>query len=152
MSENDVIFIRGAIGFHSVGINGPYNRISVTLSKDGYAVYGKLGDASMCIEHYGGKWQVKSVCRKGRNRCFAYVTGGCALEACASRVWKVAHETGYDVQSNVEIVTGLDAEREVSDCCMRPQQRTNQFSPPGPPTLLPPPPCESDVLGFCAGR
>ena len=137
MSENDVIFIRGAIGFHSVGINGPYNRISV--SKDGYAVYGKLGDASMCIEHYGGKWQVKTVSRKGSNVCFAYVTGGCALEACALRAWKVGNGTGYDVQSSVEIVTGLDAEREVSDCCMCPQQRTNQF-PPGARTSHPPPP------------
>jgi hypothetical protein len=144
MSENDVIFIRGAIGFHRVGINGPYNRISV--SKDGYAVYGKLGDASMCIEHYGGKWQIKSVFVKGCNYCFAYVTGGCALEACSSRAWKeVENEAGYDFKSSVNIVTGPDAEREVSGCCIRPQQCTNHFPPSAP---LPP----RDALGLCAGR
>jgi hypothetical protein len=139
MSENDVICIRGAIGWHSVGINGPYKRISV--SKGGYAVYGKCGDASMCIEHIGGTWQVKSVYRKGRMECFAYVTGGCALEACTSRVWIVVDGNAWVDQASVKIATGPDAERQVSGCCMRPQQRTNL-------SLLPLP---CDALGFCAG-
>ena len=127
MSENDVVFISGATGQYSFRINGPYDRTSET--RHGYAVYGKRGDASMCIEHYGGLWGVKSVSAKGSGGCFAYVTGGCALEACTSRVWKV-HD-GYTLgdQASVKIATGPDVEREVSGCCMRPQQRTTTPAP-----------------------
>ena len=133
MSGNNVVFISGATGQYSFGINGPYDRTSET--RHGYAVYGKRGDASMCIEHYGGRWQVKAVSSKGSDRCSAYVTGGCALEACTSRVWKVFDGKAYVNQSSVRIATGADAEREVSGGCMRPQQSTNH----SPPSLSPPP-------------
>ena len=113
-----------------------------------YSVYifplGICVDASMCIEHYGGKWQVKTVSSKGTDAAVAYVTGGRALEACATCVWSVLDGNTKVDQSSVKIVTGPDAEREVSGCCMHPQQRTNQ-SPP-----LPPLPC--DALCFCAGH
>jgi hypothetical protein len=133
MSENDVVFISGATGQYSFGINGPYDRTSET--RYGYAVYGKRGDASMCIEHYEGRWQVKSVSSKGGGGWFASVAGGCALEACASRVWKVFDGNALVNQASVKIATGADAEREVSGGCMRPQQSTNH----SPPSLSPPP-------------
>ena len=126
------LVISGATGRWAEGING-YFAATQEKGLDGRVVYGKCGDASMCIEHYGGRWQVKPVPDKGSNGCFAHVTGGCALEACTSRVWKVHDGYQYVNQASVKIATGADAEREVSGCCMRPQQSTNH-SPPSPST------------------
>ena len=102
MSEGGVVFISGATGVYSAGINGTYDRTGE--SSGGYAVYCKRGDGSMCIEHYVGKWQLKSVSLKGTNTYFAYVTGGCALEACTSRVWKVSNGITWHDQPSVEAV------------------------------------------------
>ena len=128
------MFISGATGPLAVKINGFY---APTQEKglDGRVVYGKCGDGSMCIEHYAGKWQVKRVSNKGTYACFARVTGGCALEACTSRVWRVGNGKTFEDQPSVKAVTGADAEREVSGGCMRPQQSTNH----SPPSLSPPP-------------
>jgi hypothetical protein len=133
MSEGGVVFISGATGDCGALINGTYDRTGE--SSDGYAVYSKRGDHSMCIEHNAGDWQVKRVSSKGTNATFAYVTGGCALEACTSRVWRVENSNTWNDQPSVKAVTVADAEREVSGRC----------NPPSPS-----PPC--DTLRFCAGR
>ena len=82
------VFISGAGGMYSAGINGFYT-VTEEKSCDGRVVLSKRGDASMCIEHYAGRWQVKDVSWKGTRACMACVQGGCALEDCTSRVWKV---------------------------------------------------------------
>jgi hypothetical protein len=87
MSAGAVVFISGATGPKAAGINGPYDRTGEISG--GYAVYSKRGEPSMCIEHRDGRWQLKPVSDKRKNGCFAYVAGGCALEDCASRVWRV---------------------------------------------------------------
>ena len=116
MSEGGVVFISGATGVHSAAINGTYDRTREI--RGGYAVYSKRGDGSMCIEHHAGHWQVKAVSDKGKYASFAYVTGGCALEACTSRVWEVCNgNTTFEDQPSVKAVTGADAEREVSGGC-----------------------------------
>ena len=115
MSENDVVFISGATGQYSFRINGPYDRTSET--RHGYAVYGKRGDASMCIEHYGERWQVMS-----SSQFVAYVAGGCALAACTSRQWKVWDDKTFSDAPGVKMVTGAEAERKVSGCCLRAHQ------------------------------
>ena len=110
------VLVSGATGGWAGAINGWF---APTQEKglDGRVVYGKCGDGSMCMEHYAGKWQVKPVSSKGTNVRFAYVTGGCALEACTSRVWTVLNGKTFDDQPSVKAVTGADAEREVSGGC-----------------------------------
>ena len=122
------VFISGATGPNAAKVNGFY---APTQEKglDGRVVYGKCGDASMCIEHRGGRWQVKYVSKKGSTTCDASVAGYCALEACASRVWRVWNGSTREDQASVKIATGPDVEREVSGCCMRPQQRTTTPAP-----------------------
>ena len=126
------LVISGATGPWAEGING-FFAATQEKGSDGRVVYGKCGDASMCIEHYGGKWQVTTVSYKGTDGAFANVTGGCALEACTSRVWRVDDGEALVNQASVKIATGADAEREVSGGCMRPQQSTNH----SPPSLSP---------------
>ena len=122
------LVISGAIGSRAEGING-YFAATQEKGLDGRVVYGKCGDASVCIEHRAGAWQVKDVSDKGSAVCHAYVTGGCALEACTSRVWRVYDGKAHVDQASVKIATGPDVEREVSGCCMRPQQRTTTPAP-----------------------
>jgi hypothetical protein len=108
------LFIEGVKGKQS-GMNGGYY---VTGEKsEGYDVYGKVGDDSLCIEHFRGRWQVKLVSDKGTNAADASVPGGCALEACTSRVWNVGDGTAFLPQPSVKMLFGADAEREVSCRC-----------------------------------
>jgi hypothetical protein len=124
------VFISGATGDRAGAINGPY---SPTQEKgaDGRVVNGKDGDASMCIEHFGGEWQVdasmciehiggqwrvKHVEDKGKSACLGSVHGGCALEDCASRAWKLSDK--LTDQPSVKIVTGAKTEREVGRPCI----------------------------------
>ena len=104
MSAGPVVFISGATGLSAAVINGPYDRTGAISG--GYAVYSKRGDPSMCIEHQGGRWQVKDVSNKGKSACKAYVAGGCALEDCTSRVWKVGNGKEFDDQPSVKMATG----------------------------------------------
>ena len=80
--------ISGATGAKAAAINGV---LEPTQEKglDGRVLYCKRGDGRVCMEHFAGKWQVKSVSMKGKNSCYASVAGGCAAEACTSRIWKV---------------------------------------------------------------
>ena len=132
----DTVLVSGATGDMAEAINGLF---APTQEKglDGRVVYGKCGDGSMCIEHYAGEWQVRAVSSKGTKGSIARVTGGCALEACTSRVWRVGNEKTFEDQPSVKAVTGADAEREVSGGC------TTHPPPPSPPC---------DALRFCAGR
>ena len=69
------VFISGAAGLHSARINGFYT-VTEEKSSDGRVVLSKRGDASMCIEHFAGVWQVKRVSSKGTNAYIAGVQGG----------------------------------------------------------------------------
>jgi len=112
-SRAGLVFISGAQGASSV--NGFWR--ATAERQGGRVVYVKVGDASndrYCIEHFGGKWQLKRVTHKGQNLCTAYVPGGCALEACTSRVWSVSDGETCVPQSSVKMLCGADAEREVS--------------------------------------
>ena len=114
------VFISGAAGMYSAGINGFYT-VTEEKSCDGRVVLSKRGDASMCIEHFAGRWQVKEVSGKGTNVCMASVQGGCALEDCTSRVWKVDDgipENPLVEQPSVKMATGSEAERQVSGGCI----------------------------------
>jgi hypothetical protein len=116
MSAGAVIFISGATGLNSAAVNGPFDRTSETSG--GYAVYSKRGDASVCIEHRGGLWQVKDVSHKDTTVVWAYVASDCALQDCASRVWKVLDGiTWFDqmLQASVKLATDSEAERQVCD-------------------------------------
>jgi hypothetical protein len=115
------VFISGATGPFAAAINGFYG-VTEEKSLDGHLLLIKRSDPSMCIEHYRRKWQVKPVSDKGKDQCKAYVAGGCALEDCASRVWKVDDGKGFDDQPSVKMATGSEAERQVSGGCMRATQ------------------------------
>jgi hypothetical protein len=86
-------FISGAFGPHAARINGFYV-VTEEKSLDGSLVLSKRGDPSVCIEHRSGWWEVKDVSDKGRNLCWACVEGGCALEDCTSRMWRVRDREG----------------------------------------------------------
>ena len=149
MSAGDVVFISGATGHNVSAINGAYDRTSKVCG--GYALYAKRGDASTCIEHYGGQWQVKPVSSKGKDAAWAYVAGGCGLEACTSRVWKLDRDPGKGVWNDapsVKLVAGAEAERQVRGGCLRARQHAlppqlQPFHPPSHPSPLPCPlfPC-----------
>jgi hypothetical protein len=81
-------------------------------SLDGRAVYFKCGDGNLCIEHFHGMWQVKSVSDIHKNESMGFVTGGRALEACMSRNWCVRNtEAGYKHGGSVKLVTQAHVER-----------------------------------------
>ena len=119
MSSGDVIFISGATGLFSSGINGPYDRTAE--SRGCYNVFAKRGDGSVCVEHHDGSWNVRHVSDKGSAQALARVIGYCLLEDCASRVWSVLDMKCY-VDQPVTIVSGADAVRQVT---------------PAPPPALP---------------
>jgi hypothetical protein len=112
VSEALVLFISGATGVNAASINGVYDRTSETSG--GYALYRKRGDGSVCMEHFGGKWQVKLVSSKGTASCYAYVAGGCAAEACTSRQWTIGDGQSWTDAPLVKMVA--EAQRQVG-CC-----------------------------------
>ena len=117
MSAADVIFISGAAGVNAAAINGVYDITCETSG--GYALYAKRGDSSMWIEHFVGKWQIKSVSDKGKANCFANVAGGCAAEACTSRQWKVSFDNKtFSDAPHVKMLAGAEAQRQVGCCCL----------------------------------
>ena len=127
MSAGDFLFISGATGINPGAINGGYDRTGEMCG--GYALYRKRCDPRMCMEHHGGQWQVKPVSDKGTVNCFAYVAGGCAAEACTSRMWKVSNGVTHQDAPSVKMVAGAEAQRQVERRCMH-------ASPPSPPHLL----------------
>ncbi len=136
-AQRDVIFISGANGGFSYGINGPYDRTAV--KRGGYAVYMKRGDGSMCIEHQNGKWKVRHVSDKGQEFSFAAkVSGNCALEECASRTWSVRDSISTRSDQLLKITLGEDAQREVTHPPLH--------APAAPPFPTPLPPISSPTL------
>jgi ankyrin repeat protein len=75
------VFICGATGSNAVSINGGFFPTG-EKGLDGRVIYKKVGDSSICIEHFGGQWCVQKMPRKR----LAYVSGNCALEVCNIRV------------------------------------------------------------------
>jgi hypothetical protein len=142
MSAGDVVFIEGVTGFFAACINGPYSGTSE--SSGGYALFHKRGDGSMLMEHYGGQWQVKPASDKGKAPCMAYVAGGCAPAVCASPQWMVSLDGKVYVDApDVKMVTGAEAARKVSGCCVRAHEHADL-----PPLPLPVVCCDA----CCAGR
>ena len=75
----------------------------------------------MCIEHRTGTWDVKVVTESpnGRHVCYAYVQGGCGLEACTSCTgtsctWTVYDGKVWHDQPSVVMVTEAEAFEAVS--------------------------------------
>jgi hypothetical protein len=156
MGAGAVFCISGATGPNAAFINGVYDRSSETSG--GYVVYSKRGDPSKCIEHFGGKWQVKPVSSKGTDECWAYVAGDCALQDCASRIWKVNDGktwsiwrmlggTDFSDQPSVKMATGSEAERQVSCGCMR----AHGHDAPAPVSLAHARMLVCDAFCFCTG-
>ncbi len=125
------VFISGATGPQAASINGFYG-VTEEKSLDGRLVLSKRGDPSMCIEHRGGLWQVKSVSSKGTSACQAFVAGGCALEDCASRLWRLNNGKEINDQRSVKMATGSEAERQVSGGCMRALAHARDAAAPHP--------------------
>ena len=123
------VFISGATCVHAANINGFFDPTQ-EKGLDGRLILIKRGDAGMLMEHRDGNWEVKPVSNKGTDNSSAYVEGGCALAACTSRQWRVADgQGGWFDAPGVKMVTGAEAERMVSGCCLRAHQLA----------LLPPP-------------
>ena len=144
------VFISGATGPYASFINGFYG-VTEEKSLDGRLVLSKRGDPGMCIEHCGGLWQVKSVSSKGTSAGKASVAGGCALEDCVSRVWKVddgVPEHPLIDQPSVKMLTGREAELQVSGGCMRAHAHARDAAAPRPRARVSP--CDADR--FCTGR
>ena len=120
MSAAHHVFISGATGLNATGINGAY--YSTGETSDGHPLLIKRGDASILMEHRDGAWEVKPVSDKGKASCSAYVKGGCALAACTSRQWTVGDGNTFSDAPGVKMVTGAEAERKVSGCCLRAHQ------------------------------
>ena len=141
------VFIIGATGSFAAKINGFY---APTQEKglDGRVLLNKRDDASMCMEHFGGHWQVKPVSNKGTDAVYAYVAGDCALQDCASRVWRVYDGKASSDQPSVKMATGSEAERQVSCGCMR----AHGHDAPAPVSLAHARILACDALCFCTGR
>ena len=117
MSDKAFLYITGLTGPDPLPYtNGLYDRTSETFG--GYPVYLKRSDRGRCIAHRNGDWEIKSAARKEADDCIlAFVKGGCTLEKCASRVWKVGGPKGYIDQPSVKILLGEEAERQVRGHC-----------------------------------
>jgi hypothetical protein len=106
------IFISGVTGRHSV-VNGLYSPTQET-GQDGRVLYrksGECGEEALCIEHDEDCWEVKY----GRDvYSRAFVRGGCALEECYSRLWRVYDGENHVDQPGVKFVTGDEAKSMAS--------------------------------------
>ena len=136
------VAISGATGPHAAYINGVYEPTQ-EKGLDGRVLYRKRGDPGIIMEHRGGNWEVKLVEDKGMAAGYAYVAGGCALAACTSRQWKLLDGKTLCDAPGVKMVTGAEAERKVSGCCLRAHQHVLL-----PPSALPIAFCDA----CCAGR
>ena len=111
------VFISGASGDSAAAVNGYYEP-TLGFGTDGRVMYAKYGGGGVCIEHFGGFWQVKRVKDRGESACMASVAGGCAFVDCVARVWYRASAVGPTEDMDMKLWTGDDAEQEVSGCCM----------------------------------
>ena len=105
------MFLSGIQGVNSV-MNGLYLPTQET-GQDGRVLYrksGECGEEALCIEHDDDNWWV--IDKLGASR--AHVEGGCALENCHSRTWKVSDGEGFVDQLSVQMVTGEAAKSQAS--------------------------------------
>ncbi len=121
------VFVSGATGSSASVLNGYYEPTE-EKGADGRVMYAKRGDGSVCIEHFKEEWGVKNNSNKNSNRCSAHVSGGSAFDSCASRVWKVYDYSGtkWVEQPSVKMVTGAEAERQVSVLLSHARWRTTR--------------------------
>ena len=109
------IFISGFEG-RNHEIDGLYSPTQ-EKGQDGRVLYRKsdeCGDEALCIEHFEGRWRVKNQSDRGSGMCCAYVDGGCALEDCRLRTWKVSDGRYFVDQPSVQMVTGEKAKSQAS--------------------------------------
>jgi len=111
------VFISGASGDSAAALNGYYEPTQ-WFGMDGRVVYAKYGGGGVCIEHFGRVWQVRRVEDRGESACMASVAGRCALVDCVARVWARTSANGSTEDIHMKLLTGDDAEQEVSGCCM----------------------------------
>ena len=111
------VFISGASGDSAAAMTGYYEP-TLGFGMDGRVMYAKYGGGGVCIEHFGGFWQVKRVGHWGESACMASVAGGCALVDCVARVWARTSTDGPTEDMRMKLSTGDDAEQEVSGCCV----------------------------------
>ena len=123
------VFFSGATGSSAADIYGLFDPTE-EKSSDGRVVFKKRGNDSKIIEHFEGKWQMKSATSKGKNSAFAQVVSGCALEACVAAVWNVLDSGKWGNQTNVKMSTGAEAEAQASSLNARIHPRNS------PPALL----------------
>ena len=65
------MFLIGAQGVHASTVNGFWR--ATAERRQGRVVYVKVGDDSLCIEHFGGLWQIiKLVSDKGKYVAVAF--------------------------------------------------------------------------------
>ena len=105
------IFISGVKGRHSV-VNGLYSPTQ-EKGQDGRVLYrksGESGDEALCIEHDDDNWWVVDKL----NVYCAQVEGGCALEGCRSRTWKVVDGDDFVNEPSVRMATGEEARSQAS--------------------------------------
>ena len=118
------------MGVYSAVINGFFEPTQ-EKGGDGRVIYAKRDEPSVCIEHFGGHWQVKLMSERGTANCFAeeYVGSDCAIEACTSYRWVDYDENDVlcNPSSFFEIATGEEAERQVRGSCRRARQ--NELPP-----------------------
>ena len=104
------IFISGVKGSGSPG-NGLYKpqRTEICCNR---IVYKKEGDDDWWLEHYGGTWQLKQRQQKGKDDCWAFAEGACALEECGSQVWQVAltAESPFVEDTGINLAVGEKAQ------------------------------------------
>jgi hypothetical protein len=82
-----------------------------------YRKSGESGPEALCIEHFDEEvdWEVIDKSDPD-GECLAYVRGGCALEDCCLRKWRVNGVYGvYVKRSSVKLVTGEEARSKASD-------------------------------------
>ena len=111
------VFISGASGDIAAAVNGYYEP-TLGFGMDGRVVYGKYGGGGVCIEHFRGVWWVRFNGHRGKSANMASVAGGCALVDCVARVWCRASPNGPTEDTRMKLLTGDDAEQEVSGYCM----------------------------------
>ena len=95
-------------------------------------LYVKEGDDGWWLEHCGGRWQLKQKEHKGTGLHWAAVVGECALEACGSRVWRVAvnKDTPFADDQGIKIAVGDDALAKVNTVPHRLKTRAKCSTPP----------------------
>jgi hypothetical protein len=118
-AETDAIAVaednrRAALVFISVGsdtkhvLNGFWEPLDMLRRRHCRVVYVNTKHPNRCIEHYGGRWVLKTRKCIGQNECYAHVQGGFAFEHCCSLEWSVQFET-----IQVTMLTGDEAMHEV---------------------------------------